>query len=113
MEIYISVNSEGYVDGYSSSEVNPGHKIQIKEDDLFFQRGFASYKFVSGQLVFDEEEDNQIQTEKHLRESMPSVEEQLITTQAALADMYEQNNNIQQQLIDTQLAMVEMFEGTL
>lgn len=113
MEIYITTNSEGYVDGYSYCEISPGHKIQISEEDQFFQRGFASYKYLSGELVYDENKEKMIQQEKQIKEAIPSVSDQLISTQEALVGVYEQNANLQQQLIDTQIAMVEMFEAAL
>ncbi|MBC1722237.1 hypothetical protein [Listeria seeligeri] len=113
MEIYITTNSEGYVDGYSYCEISPGHKIQISEEDQFFQRGFASYKYIAGELVYEEAKDKMMQQQKQIKEAAPSVNEQLIATQEALAGVYEQNANLQQQLIDTQIAMVEMFEAAL
>ncbi|MBC6311962.1 hypothetical protein [Listeria immobilis] len=127
MEIYISIDSAGYVDGYSFSEVSPGQKIQISEDDLFFQRMFTCYKFDSGKITYDAEKENEIIQEKQIKDAMPSTTEQLITTQMALADMYEQNNNLQQQLgdvheqnnnlqqqlLETQVAITEIFEGGL
>lgn len=113
MEIYITTNSKGYVDGYSYSEINPGYKIQIHEDDPFFQRGFASFKCISGKLVSDEEEEKRLQLEKQLRDATPSLGEQMIATQEALVDVYEENANLRQQLIDMQLVMVELYEANL
>ncbi|HFL0606041.1 TPA: hypothetical protein ACGX6L_002120 [Listeria monocytogenes] len=113
MEIYISINEEGYVDGYSLNEINPGYKIRVNEDDPFFYRGFANYKYANGKLVFDQEEEERFQLERHLREAMPSEKEQLIAAQEALVSVYEQNVNMQQQLIDMQMVMVEMFEANL
>ncbi|EDP7604035.1 hypothetical protein HB838_09765 [Listeria seeligeri] len=127
MEIYISIDRSGYVDGYSYSEISPGQKIQISEDDLFFQRMFTCYKFDSGKITYDAEKENEIIQEKQIKDAMPSTTEQLITTQMALADMYEQNNNLQQQLgdvyeqnnnlqqqlLETQVAITEIFEGGL
>ncbi|CWU07633.1 hypothetical protein ACW2R7_002019 [Listeria monocytogenes] len=127
MEIYISIDSAGYVDGYSYSEINPGKKIQISEGDLFFQRMFTCYKFESGKIVYDAKKEADIIQEAQIKDAMPSASEQLISTQMALTDMYEQNNNLQQQLgdvyeqnnnlqqqlLETQLAITEIFEGGL
>ncbi|WP_267668979.1 hypothetical protein [Listeria innocua] len=113
MEIYITTNNEGYLTGYSTSECTPGKKIDIDENDAFFQRGFASYKYKANQLIFDENKEKEFQYEKKLQEAMLSTEEQLLTTQEALVELYEQNTKLEQQLIDTQLAMVDMYEANL
>ncbi|EHG1823494.1 TPA: hypothetical protein ACSYVK_00590 [Listeria monocytogenes] len=113
MEIYITTNEEGFLTGYSTSECVPGKKIEIDENDLFFHRGFASYKYIANQLIFDEEKEKEFQYEKTLQEAMLSTEEQLLTTQEALVELYEQNTKLEQQLIDTQLAMVDMYEANL
>ncbi|EJZ0334563.1 hypothetical protein ACUV9W_001996 [Listeria monocytogenes] len=113
MEIYISIDSAGYVDGYSYSEISPGKKIQISEDDLFFRRMFTCYKFESGKIVYDAKKEADIIQKEQIKDAMPSTSEQLINTQMALADMYEQNNNLQQQVFETQLAITEIFEGGL
>ncbi|EAF5461900.1 hypothetical protein CPC87_06785 [Listeria monocytogenes] len=113
MEIYITTNNEGFLTGYSTSECTPGKKIEINENDVFFQRGFASYKYLGNQLIFDEEKEKELQYKKALQEAKPSAEEQILTTQEALVDMYEQNTKLEQQLIDTQLAMVDMYEANL
>ncbi|EEO6484151.1 hypothetical protein G6H35_000450 [Listeria monocytogenes] len=113
MEIYITTNNEGFLTGYSTSECTPGKKIDIDENDAFFQRGFASYKYKANQLIFDEEKEKEFQHKKTLQEAMPSAEEQLLTTQEALVELYEQNTKLEQQLLDTQLAMVDMYEANL
>ncbi|CAC96522.1 TPA: hypothetical protein RF372_000454 [Listeria monocytogenes] len=113
MEIYITTNEEGFLTGYSTSECVPGKKIEIDENDVFFQRGFASYKYKVNQLIFDENKEKEFQYEKTLQEAMLSTEEQLLTTQEALVELYEQNTKLGQQLIDTQLAMVDMYEANL
>ncbi|EAF7940257.1 hypothetical protein AXD34_02185 [Listeria monocytogenes] len=113
MEIYITTNEEGFLTGYSTSECTPGKKIEIDENDLFFRRGFASYKYIANQLIFDENKEKEFQYEKTLQEAMLSTEEQLLTMQEALVELYEQNTKLGQQLIDTQLAMVDMYEANL
>ncbi|HEL8967641.1 hypothetical protein IBB56_09000 [Listeria welshimeri] len=113
MEIYITTNNEGFLTGYSKSECMPGKKIEINKNDVFFQRGFASYKYLGNQLIFDEEKEKEFQHNKTLQEAMPSAEEQLLTTQEALVELFEQNTKLEQQLIDTQLAMVDMYEANL
>ncbi|EIM3838001.1 hypothetical protein PPZ65_000111 [Listeria monocytogenes] len=113
MEIYITTNNEGFLTGYSTSECVPGKKIKIDENDVFFQRGFASYKYIGNQLIFDENKEKEFQYEKKLQDAIPSAAEQLLTTQEALVELYEQNTKLGQQLIDTQLAMVDMYEANL
>ncbi|EAF0489140.1 hypothetical protein FRG77_07810 [Listeria monocytogenes] len=113
MEIYITTNNEGFLTGYSTSECKPGKKIVIDENDLFFERGFASYKYIANQLIFDEEKEKEFQHDKMLQDAIPSATEQLLTTQEALVELYEQNTKLEQQLIDTQLAMVDMYEANL
>ncbi|EAC2203410.1 hypothetical protein MJV52_002308 [Listeria monocytogenes] len=113
MEIYITTNNEGFLTGYSTSECTPGKKIDIDENDAFFQRGFASYKYIANQLIFDENKEKEFQYEKTLQDAIPSAADQLLTTQEALVELYEQNTKLEQQLIDTQLAMVDMYEANL
>ncbi|MBM5675620.1 hypothetical protein [Listeria seeligeri] len=113
MEIYISIDSAGYVDSYSYSEISPGKKIQIDENDLFFQRMFTCYKFIDEKLVYDEKKEREILLKKQIKDATPSSEKQLIETQMALADMYEQNNKMQQQIVRIQAELENLKKGKL
>jgi hypothetical protein len=86
MKIFIDVNSETKrVEGWGSSKLSLASiEIEIAEADDFFKNPFV-FVYVDGNLIKDEEYQQELLEEEKKRKNTPSQIEQLLIQNAALA----------------------------
>ena len=62
MKIYLTLDENGYVDGWgsTSSHVDNEIEIDLAENHDFFKTDFACWKHENGELVFGEEKQKQL-----------------------------------------------------
>lgn len=78
--IYISLDENGYVDGWGSTSSRVDNEIEIDLDDNheFFKTDFACWKYENNELIFDKEKQQQL-IEKYEREQNKPSESDMLT----------------------------------
>ena len=74
MKIYITLDKNGYVDGWGSTSSHVDDEVEIELDDThkFFKTDSACWKYENGELVFDEERQQKLIEEYEREQGRPS-----------------------------------------
>ena len=76
--IYITLNENGYIDGWGSTRSSDNDiEIELDDNHEFFKTDFACWKYENGELVFDEEKQKQLIKEYEREQNKPSESDML------------------------------------
>ena len=73
--IYIYINENFYVTGWGSTYSENSHKLELEETHDFFSSDIHFWKYVDGELRFDEEEKNRLLDEFEKEQNKLSADE--------------------------------------
>ncbi|WP_099224114.1 hypothetical protein [Listeria costaricensis] len=107
---FVTVNDEGFIDGWSESEQPNTQKVEADESlsNLFF-----CVKVEDGKAVLDMSKKTALEKVQNRQDAQPSMGEQMQDMQEAIVQLSEEKAALEQQLLDTQMAMVAMYESNL
>ena len=72
-KIYFTLDEQNYVTGWGSSRSTENDiEIDISSDHEFFKTDFSCWKYENGELVFDEEKQQQLIEEYEREQNKPS-----------------------------------------
>lgn len=96
MIVYITLDENGYVDGWgsTSSHVDNEIEIDLDENHEFFKTDSACWKYENGELVFDEEKQKQLIKEYEREQNKPSEQERIEALESALLELILRSDNI-------------------
>ena len=88
MKIYLTLDEDGYVDGWGNSRSSE-NDIEIELDDThkFFKTDFACWKYEDGELVFDEERQQKLIEEYEREQNKPTELERLEALENAMLEL--------------------------
>ena len=73
MRIYFTVDEDGYVNGWGSTRSTENDiELDLDDNHEFFKTDFACWKYENGELVFDEERQQQLIEEYEREQNKPS-----------------------------------------
>lgn len=73
MIVYIALDENGYVNGWSSTRSTENDiELELADNHAFFKTDFQCWKYVDGELVFDEEKQQQLIEEYEREQNKPS-----------------------------------------
>ena len=76
--IYITLNENGYIDGWGSTRSSDNDiEIELDDNHEFFKTDFSCWKYENGELVFDEEKQKQLIKEYEREQNKPSESDML------------------------------------
>jgi len=89
LKIYITLDKNGYVDGWGSTSSHVDDEVEIELDDTheFFKTDFSCWKYENGELVFDEEKQKQLIEEYEREKNRPSEQERIEALENALLEL--------------------------
>ena len=89
MKIYLILDKNGYVDGWgsTSSHVDNEIEVELDENHEFFKTDSACWKYVDGELVFDEEKRQRLIEEYEREQNKPTDKERLEALENALLEL--------------------------
>ena len=95
MIVYITLDENGYVDGWgsTSSHVDNEIEIDLDENHEFFKTDFSCWKYENNELVFDEEKQKQLIEEYDRERNRPSEQERLEALESALLELILRSDN--------------------
>lgn len=73
MIVYIALDENGYVNGWGSTRSSDNDiEIELDDNHEFFKTDYQCWKYVDGELVFDEEKQKQLIEEYEREKNKPS-----------------------------------------
>ena len=94
MIVYITLDENGYVDGWGSTRSSDNDiEIELDDNHEFFKTDFACWKYEDGELVFDEEKQKQLIEEYEREQNKPSSQERLEALENALLELILRSDN--------------------
>ncbi len=72
--IYFNLDKGGYVDGYSTTECDTEHHMNVKEDHEVLSNPYI-FKLIGGELIKDKEKQKAIIEENEKQRNQPKLEE--------------------------------------
>ncbi|HEM1440024.1 hypothetical protein ORY89_06555 [Listeria monocytogenes] len=86
---YVTVNEDGYINGWSNSKEE--NTIEVLADESTVNKLFC-VKVINKKAVIDQEQYEKLQDEKHPRQTeIEKLREELLLTQEALTALFESN----------------------
>ena len=86
--IYITINENGYVNGWGSTRSTENDiELELDENHEFFKTDYQCWKYVDGELVFDEEKQKQLIEEYEREQNKPTDKERLEALENALLEL--------------------------
>ncbi|ENZ5395011.1 hypothetical protein ACGRH5_001919 [Listeria monocytogenes] len=87
---YVTVNKDGYIDGWSDTEEQ--NTVEISADEKTVNKLFC-VKIVNKKAILDEAQYKKLQNEEEYKEKteIEKLREELLLTQEALAALFESN----------------------
>ena len=78
MKIYFTLDDDGYVNGWGSTRSTENDiELDLDDNHEFFKTDFQCWKYVDGELVFDEEKQQQLIEEYEREQNKPSETDML------------------------------------
>jgi len=78
LKIYLTLDENGYVDGWGSTRSTENDiELELDNDHEFFKTDFSCWKYEDGKLVFDEERQQKLIEEYEREQNKPTDEERL------------------------------------
>ena len=89
MKIHLTLDENGYVDGWGSTSSHVDNEVEIELDDThkFFKTDFACWKYEDGKLVFDEERQQKLIEEYEREQNRPCEQERIEALENALLEL--------------------------
>ena len=88
MKIYLTLDKNGYVDGWGSTRSSDNDiEIELDDNHEFFKTDSACWKYENGELVFDEEKQKQLIEEYEREQNKPTDKERLEALENALLEL--------------------------
>ena len=94
MKIYLTLDEDGYVDGWGNSRSSDNDiEIELDDNHEFFKTDHQCWKYENGELVFDEEKQKQLIEEYEREQNKPSSQERLEALENALLELILRSDN--------------------
>ena len=94
MIVYITLDENGYVDGWGSTRSSENDiEIELDDNHEFFKTDFACWKYENNELVFDEEKQKQLTEEYEREQNRPSEQERIEALENALLELILRSDN--------------------
>ena len=94
MIVYIALDKNSYVNGWGSARSSDSDiEIELDDNHEFFKTDFSCWKYVDGELVFDEEKQKQLIEEYEREQKKPSEQERLEALENALLELILRSDN--------------------
>lgn len=88
MKIYFTLDDDGYVNGWGSTRSTENDiELELADNHDFFKTDFQCWKYVDGELVFDEEKQQQLIEEYEREKNKPSETDILAMAVMDLAEL--------------------------
>lgn len=88
MIVYITLDENGYVDGWGSTRSSENDiEIELDDDHEFFKTDFSCWKYENSELVFDEEKQKQLIEEYEREQNKPTDKERLEALEKAMLEL--------------------------
>ena len=94
MIVYITLDENGYVNGWGSTRSSDSDiEIELDDNHEFFKTDFSCWKYENGELIFDEERQQQFINERLQEENKPTYQERLEALENALLELILRSDN--------------------
>ena len=89
MIVYITLDENGYVNGWGSTSSHVDNEIEIDLDENhdFFKTDHQCWRYENGELVFDEEKRCRLIEEYEREQNKPSSQERLEVLEKAMLEL--------------------------
>ena len=88
MKIYLTLDEDGYVDGWGNSRSSDNDiEIELDDNHEFFKTDFACWKYEDGELVFDEERQQKLIEEYEREQNKPTEQERIEALENAMLEL--------------------------
>jgi len=92
--IYLTLDENGYVDGWGSTRSSDNDiEIELDDDHEFFKTDFSCWEYEDGELVFDEERQQKLIEEYERERNRPSEQERIEALENALLELILRGDN--------------------
>ena len=88
MKIYLYVDENNYVSGWGSTRSSDNNiEIELDDNHEFFNSDFSCWKYIDGELVFDEEKRRRLLEEYEREQNEPTETERLEALENAVLEL--------------------------